>query len=82
MKKIRSTFLGFLSLLVVLVVATGCYKPAAPDVTPTSAGGAEAATPGEVPDIEATAIVRSTEAAATMAAQTPPAEGEEEEAEE
>jgi LysM repeat protein len=75
-KKIRSTFLGILSLSVVLVLVAGCYKPAAPDVTPTTAGGAEAGTPGEVPDIEATAIARSTESAATMAAQTPGAEGE------
>jgi LysM repeat protein len=77
--KTRSAFLGSLGLLVVLVMAVGCYKPAAPDVTPTSAGGAED-TSGEVPDIEATAIVRSTESAATRAAQTPEAEETEEEA--
>jgi LysM repeat protein len=76
-KKICSAFLGILSLLVVLVLAVGCYRPAAPAATPTLAGEAEAATPGEVPDIEATAIARSTESAATMAAQTPAAEGEE-----
>lgn len=74
MKKTRSAFLGSLSFLVVLVLAVGCYKPAAPDVTPTSAGGAEATTSGQVPDIEATAIARSTEAAATMEAQTPAAQ--------
>jgi len=79
-KKTRSAFLGSLCLLVVAVLAVGCYKPAAPDVTPTSAAGAEATTSGEVPDIEATAIVRSTQSAATMAAQTPEAEGTEEEA--
>lgn len=78
MKKTRSAVLGSLGLLVVLVLAVGCYKPAAPDVTPTSAAGAEATTSGDVPDIEATAIVRSTESAATMAAQTPEAEETEE----
>jgi len=81
-KKTRSALVGSLSLLVVLVMAVGCYKPAAPDVTPTSAGDAEETTSGDVPDIEATAIVRSTEAAATMAAQTPESEGTEEEASE
>jgi LysM repeat protein len=76
--KNRSAFLGILSLLVVLVLSTACYKPAVPELTPTSAGEAEAATPGEdLPDIEATAIARSTESAATMEAETPPAEGEE-----
>ncbi|MGD9001194.1 MAG: LysM domain-containing protein [Anaerolineae bacterium] len=79
MKKNRSTFLGILSLLVVLILSTACYKPAAPEMTATLEGEAEAATPGEeLPDIEATAIARSTESAATMEAQAPPEEGEEE----
>lgn len=80
MKKTRSVFLGILSLSVILILATGCYRPAAPDVTPTSAEGAEAATPEE-PDLQASAIVNTTRAAQTMAAQTaeaePAGEGEE-----
>jgi LysM repeat protein len=77
-KKNHSAFLGILSLLVVLILAAGCYKPAAPDVTETAAGEEEATTTGEeIPDIEATAIARSTQSAATMAAQPPAAEGEE-----
>ena len=80
MKKTRSIFLGIVSFSVVLVVATGCFRPAAPDVTPTSSGDAEAATPGGS-DIEATAIANSTRAAQTLEAQTAEAEapGEEEE---
>jgi len=73
MKKIRPAFLGILSLSVILVLATGCYRPAAPDVTATPAGG-EQASPPETPDVEATAIANATEAAQTTAAQTPQAE--------
>jgi LysM repeat protein len=68
-----------------LVLATGCFRPAAPDVTPTPAGGAEGATPGE-PDLEATAKANSTQAARTLEAQTAetgtPEEGQQEEEEE
>jgi len=78
MKKTRSMLLAILSFSVVLVLATGCFRPAAPDVTPTSAGGAEAATPGE-PDLEATAIANSTQAAQTLEAQTAEAEPGDEE---
>jgi LysM repeat protein len=47
-------------------------------VTETATGEEEAAAPGEeLPDIEATAIARSTESAATMAAEMPAEEGEE-----
>ena len=77
MKKNRSAFLGILGLLIVLVLAAGCYRPAAPDVTGTPAGDAEASPPG-TPDVEATARANATEAAQTTAAQTPePSEQEE-----
>ncbi len=80
MKNTRSVLLGLLSFSVVLVLAAGCYRPAAPDVTPTSAEGAQA--PAES-DLEATAIANSTRAAQTVEAQTAeaeaPAEQEEEE---
>jgi len=80
MKKTHSVFLGILSFSVVLILATGCFRPAAPDVTPTPGGGAEAATPGGS-DLEMTAIANSTRAAQTLEAQTAEAEapGEEEE---
>ena len=70
MKKNRSAFLGILGLLIILVLAAGCYRPAAPDVTGTPAGDAEASPPG-TPDVEATARANATEAAQTTAAQTP-----------
>ncbi len=80
MKKIRHVFLGILGLSVVLILATGCFRPAAPDVTPTSSGGAEAATPDES-DMEATARANATQAAEAAVTQTAEAEaaGEEEE---
>jgi LysM repeat protein len=80
MKKIRPVFLALLALSVILILATGCFRPAAPDVTPTSSEGAEAATPEE-PDIEATAIANATLAAETAAAQTAEPEPGEEPAE-
>ena len=73
MKKTHSAFLGILSFSIVLVLATGCFRPAAPDVTPTPGGGAEAATPGGS-DLEMTAIANSTRAAQTLEAQTAEAE--------
>lgn len=73
MKKTHSVFLSILSLSVMLVLATGCFRPAAPDVTPTIGGGAEAATPGGS-DLEMTAIANSTRAAQTLEAQTAEAE--------
>lgn len=73
MKKTRSTFLSIVGLSVVLILAAGCYRPAAPDVTTTPAGEAEAS-PLETPDVEATAIANATEAAETRAAQTPESE--------
>lgn len=82
MKNSRSVCLALLSLSVVLVLATACYRPAAPDVTPTPVEGEEAAAPGEI-DLEGTAIANSTRAAETVAAQTAeaedPGEGEEDE---
>lgn len=79
MKKIRSGFLGVLSLSIILILAAGCFRPAAPDVTPTSAGGGGGTSPGGT-DLEATAIANSTRAAQTLAAQTAEAaEGEESE---
>jgi len=60
----RSWFLGTIGLLIVLGLMAGCYRPAAPDVTPTLAGGAEAVSPEEeTPDIAATAIANTTLAA-------------------
>ena len=80
MKKTHSVFLVILSFSVVLMLMTGCFRPAAPDVTPTPGGGAEAATPGGS-DLEMTAIANSTRAAQTLEAQTAEAEapGDEEE---
>jgi len=77
MKKIRPVVLGILCLSVVLVLATGCFRPAAPDVTPTSSGGAAGATPEES-ELEATAIVNATRAAEVAATQTSEAETAEE----
>ncbi len=74
MKKIRYIFPGILALSVVLILATGCYRPAAPDVTMDPAGVVEPSPLG-TPDLEATAIANATEAAQTVAAQRP--EGEE-----
>lgn len=74
MKDSRSVWLVLLSFSVVLVLATACYRPAAPDVTPTPVEGEEAAAPGET-DLEGTAIANSTRAAETVAAQTAEAEG-------
>ena len=59
----RSLFLGTISLLIVLGLLTGCYRPAAPDVTETPAGGAETALSDE--DIRATATAESTRVAQT-----------------
>jgi len=82
MKKIRPVCLSLLAVSVLLVLATGCFRPAAPDVTPTTSGGAEAATPEES-ELEGTAIANTTRAAQTAEAQTAEAEapGEEEPAE-
>lgn len=72
MKKIRPVSLGVLGLLIVLSLMAGCYRPAAPEVTDTPAGGPEAVETEEgTPDMEATAIANS-----TLAAQTPEGEME------
>jgi len=76
-KKNRSVFLGMLALSVILILATGCFRPAAPDATPSTSGGAEAATPEESA-LEATAMANSTRAAQTAEAQTAEAETGEE----
>lgn len=74
MTKIRSSaVLGILSLSAVLILAAACYRPAAPDVTATPAGEVEASPLG-TPDMQATAIANATEAALTVAAQTPDVE--------
>lgn len=74
MKKIRPVPLSVLGLLIVLSLMTGCYRPAAPEVTETPAGAPEAGETEEgTPDMEATAIANS-----TLAAQTPEGEMEEE----
>jgi len=69
------------SALVVLGLVTGCYREAAPDVTPTPAGGAQVAPSEEgTPDIMATAAANSAletqaarGAAETLTAETPTA---------
>ena len=81
MKKTRSLFLGILCFSVVLILATGCFRPAAPDVTPTPSGGVEEESPGGS-DLEMTAIANSTRAAQTLEAQTAEAPGEEGEGDE
>jgi LysM repeat protein len=72
MKKTRPPLLlGTVGVLIVLGLVTGCYRPAAPEVTMTPAGGAEA-----VPSVQeqaATAAAESTRAA-EMAEETPTVE--------
>ena len=73
MKTKRSHFflvLGTTSLLLVVGLLSGCYRPAAPDVTPTAAGGAEAAPSEE--DQLATAAAESTRRAETAEATATP----------
>lgn len=70
MKTHSSLFLSALALLVIMSLAlTGCYRKAAPDVTPTAAAGAESAEVG-TPDIQATAAANATLAAPTAAPAT------------
>jgi len=58
MKKTRRPlFLGTIGMLIVLGLMTGCYRPAATDVTPTPATGAEVAPSEE--DMMATAAAES-----------------------
>jgi len=60
--------------LIVLTLATGCFKQAAPDVTATPAGGAQVEPSEEVtPDLMATAAANATRAA-EAAAETPATE--------
>ena len=75
----KPRFLLFLGMLAVLSLVTGCYREAAPDVTPTPAGGAQGAPSEEqTPDpIDMAATAAANSAAATQAAQ----EGENEEPE-
>ena len=54
-------FLSTIGLLVMLVLLTGCYRPASPDITPTPLEGAEVAPSDE--DIAATAVAEATRAA-------------------
>lgn len=73
MKKIRrALFLGTVGLLIVLGLLTGCYRPAAPDVTETPEGGAEAALSDE--EMLATAVAESTRAAQPEGEEPPTAE--------
>lgn len=74
MKESRCSLAGVLGLLVVLILAAGCYRPAAPDVTMDPSGLIDSSPLG-TPDLEATAIANATEAAETVAAQ--PAEEQE-----
>jgi len=55
-----SLFLTAMGLLIALGLMTGCYRPAAPDVTATPAAGAEVAPSEE--DMMATAIAESARA--------------------
>lgn len=71
MKKVRNAFLGILCLSVVLVLATGCYRPAAPDVTVPPVEEDEVDSPLGTPDLQATAIANATAAAQTVEAQVP-----------
>jgi LysM repeat protein len=75
MKRIHpSLSLSAVCLLTLLSLVTGCYRQAAPDVTPTPAGGAAAVQPEEgAPDLEATAIANAT-LAAQVTEETPAAE--------
>ncbi len=61
----RPLFLSMVVLLIVLGLLTGCYRPAAPDVTQTPAGGEEGAPPPEegTPDLMATGNANATLAA-------------------
>ena len=61
----RSLFLGAIGVLVALGLLAGCYRPAAPDVTPTSAGGGQAAPSTQ--DQLSTAAANSTQAARSVA---------------
>ncbi len=63
----RASFLGGIGTLIVLGLMAGCYRPVAPDVTPTSPVSV-VATPSEEELME-TADVRSTQAA--QAEETP-----------
>jgi len=65
----RALFLGGIGILTVLGLMAGCYRPAAPDVTPTSPVSVEA-TPSEE-EMMATADAESTRAAEVAAEETP-----------
>jgi len=60
-----------LSMLVVLgLTVTGCYKEAAPDVTPTAAGGVQVAPPAEEGTPNPAEMAATAEANSTLAAQS------------
>lgn len=70
MNKTRpSLALGTIGLLVVLGLMAGCYRPAAPDVTPTPAGGVQGTLSQE--DMQATAAANATLAAQAAEATSP-----------
>lgn len=72
MKRTRSLLpLGAIGSLIVLSLLTGCYRPAAPDVTPTAAAGVEALTEEDQLDAAATESARATEMAEATATSTP-----------
>lgn len=71
-KNQRSLFLSTIGLLIVLGLATGCYKPAAPDVTATPAAGAQAVPEGGTPGAQATSIADATLTAQPAGAGTSP----------
>jgi len=67
MEKIRPSLSLGAMLLIVLSLVTGCYRPAAPDVTATPAAGAQAEQLEEgTPDVAATAFAESTRVAEVM----------------
>lgn len=70
MKRNRNRlFLSASGLVIMLVLMAGCYRPAAPDVTGTPAGGGEVVSPEE--EQVATAIVEATRAAAAAGESEP-----------
>lgn len=72
MKKTQPLLLlGTINLLIMLGLMAGCYRPAAPDVTPTPAGRTEAVLSEE--EMIATAVANAT-LAAQMAERTPTVE--------
>jgi LysM repeat protein len=77
MKKIRPILVGMIGFSFILVLMTGCYKPAAPDVVPTVVAGATLAATvqagEEMPDVMATAAANATLAVTPTPTESTPA---------